>query len=502
MNPPEDHPGPGPREARGRPDDGGDHADAGPTLRVVLVGRTGLDQSLRRDARVELLRCRTALDAVGELGDPMPGAPAATAVIVAEDADPSRHGIDEARAFVASLRQVAPRATVLTLARDGTGVAPAGEPYDGCVSSAVTPGELEQLVRRRAQAAATTNIGEHAVGRATVSPSEDRAASAGQSGAGPTSVPSVPAEAGEAVPPGASGASAGATAWDAPAVGATLAGDEPALHAVLAGRDVLAPAMTLLRARLARGEVVFVAEGSIDGGTPVALPPGGVVAVVEHRGQTLGRLWGRGVEAGALQSAAAWLGAWLALGRQQAQLREAAMTDEVTGAYNRRYFERYLAGAIEQAGRHRQWVTLLVFDLDNFKAFNDRYGHPAGDSILRETVRLLRSVIRPSDRVCRIGGDEFAVIFYEPAGPRDPGSRPPETVFQIAQRFQAQIREHRFPKLGDCAPGTLTVSGGLAAFPWDGRSVEELVAHADALALQSKREGKNAIRFGPDGQRC
>jgi len=67
-------------------------------------------------------------------------------------------------------------------------------------------------------------------------------------------------------------------------------------------------------------------------------------------------------------------------------------------------------------------VTVMVFDIDDFKTYNDQYGHEAGDDILREAVRLLRSVIRPSDRVCRIGGDEFAVISYEPSGPRQEGS--------------------------------------------------------------------------------
>jgi diguanylate cyclase (GGDEF)-like protein len=173
------------------------------------------------------------------------------------------------------------------------------------------------------------------------------------------------------------------------------------------------------------------------------------------------------------------------------------MVDDLTGAFNRRYFDRFMAAALAQAKRDRHALTLMVFDLDDFKSYNDRWGHPAGDDILRETVRLLRSVIRPSDRVCRIGGDEFAVVFYEPTGPRDPGSRPPDDPHRIAQRFQQQIREHRFPKLGGCAPGSLTVSAGIATYPWDGRTPAELVLRADQLALESKRAGKNAITMGP-----
>jgi diguanylate cyclase (GGDEF)-like protein len=135
--------------------------------------------------------------------------------------------------------------------------------------------------------------------------------------------------------------------------------------------------------------------------------------------------------------------------------------------------------------------------VDDLKTFNDRYGHAAGDLILKETVRLLQSVIRPSDRVCRIGGDEFAVVFHDPEGPRAAGSTPPKSVSDIALRFQREVAGKRFPKLGLEAPGTLTVSGGLSTYPWDGRSPDELLAAADERAMRSKREGKNVIRYGP-----
>ncbi len=138
-----------------------------------------------------------------------------------------------------------------------------------------------------------------------------------------------------------------------------------------------------------------------------------------------------------------------------------------------------------------------MFDIDDFKKYNDEYGHDAGDEILSEVVRLLRSVTRPTDKVCRIGGDEFAVVFHEPEGPRSPDSKHPTTVHAITRRFQQQVISHKFPKLSGCAPGTLTISGGLATFPWDGQTPAELLARADERAMESKRQGKNAITIGP-----
>ncbi len=220
------------------------------------------------------------------------------------------------------------------------------------------------------------------------------------------------------------------------------------------------------------------------------------------RGVKFGRLVApRGANADDLNRAADWLAHWLALDRRIGQLWDMALHDDLTGAWNRRYFDRFLHNAIERAARSRQYVTVLAFDIDNFKAYNDQFGHDAGDDILRETVRLLQSVIRKEDVVARIGGDEFAVVFWDPQGPRQSDSSHPTDVKTAAHRFQAAIDAHRFPKLGDDAPGKLTISGGLATFPWDGRTPRELVRAADQAALESKRQGKNAITFGPGADR-
>ena len=83
---------------------------------------------------------------------------------------------------------------------------------------------------------------------------------------------------------------------------------------------------------------------------------------------------------------ASWLAHWLALREQHRQLYSAAFTDSLTGAWNRRYFERFLESAIKDAQRRRQSLTILIFDIDDFKHYNDTYGHPAGDKVLPYTT--------------------------------------------------------------------------------------------------------------------
>jgi two-component system cell cycle response regulator len=235
--------------------------------------------------------------------------------------------------------------------------------------------------------------------------------------------------------------------------------------------------------------------------SPEAPSPG--AAPISFNGRTLAHLVTEPVlPTDAATREAEALAPWVVLARQQDQLRHAAFTDELTGAWNRRYFNRFLGAAIVDAADKRHTVTLLVFDIDNFKSYNDRFGHAAGDEILVETVRLLNHSIRATDRVCRIGGDEFAVIFHDPTGPRGGAGGPtsPQSIADVVRRFQKSICEHQFPKLAQCAPGTLTVSGGLASFPWDGRTVQQLLDRADDLSMHSKQQGKNKITFGPGAE--
>lgn len=419
-------------------------ARADAVVRVLLVGSTGLDVTLRRQSTVELLRAKNALDAIGELAEAQSAENSKrTVVIVGTDADHAAEeklgtGADE---LVDGLRLVDPHVRVLLMLSDDKALPTPGDvaAYDGFVTPLSPVEELMRVIR------------------------------------------GGPAESDRRGPAGAS-VEAGP-------------GDTPIVTTLLRGIDITTTALPIIEQRVGGKPVRFVAAGhpAPEGGVPVWVPGS----------ETFGTLVAPEVERTVLEMHAAWLAGWLRLQQQQTQLRRAAFTDPLTGAWNRRYFDRFLASAIEQARSSRLSLTLMVFDIDDFKRFNEQFGHDAADEILVETVRLLQSVIRPTDRVCRIGGDEFAVIFYEPAGPRTPGSVPPSSVAQIAERFQKQICDQRFPKLGIDAPGTLTISGGIATFPWDGTTTADLVRRADELARESKREGKNAIRMGPfQGESC
>lgn len=438
-------------------------------LRVILVGRSPLEGRLRRDPGIELVRAPDVLNAVGELGAPDEGGPERSVVVLS----PVAVAASDLGSTVRALRRVDGAAPVV-----GVGDAAKSE-------GAATAGVLDAWIDESADGASL-----RASLRSSVSQSEPV-----RTGAVEPEQPAPARVAGAA--PHAGDVSQSAFVAEP---GGELDEDERIQSALLLGRDIVGPCLDRLRRRLTPVEFDYVAHRV--GQAEPDVRPGMVRSPVEHHGRVLAWLIGPAQAADALAAAGRWLGRWMAVGEQHSQLRTAAFTDPLTGAWNRRYLARFLAVAIGRARAGRHDLSLLLFDIDDFKHYNDSYGHPAGDEILCETVRLLNSVIRPTDRVCRVGGDEFAVVFDEPEGPRDPASRHPASIFDLAKRFQRQINSHRFPKLGEEARGRLSISGGLATFPWDASDAESLLERADRLILDSKRQGKNVICIGPGARRA
>jgi diguanylate cyclase (GGDEF)-like protein len=181
--------------------------------------------------------------------------------------------------------------------------------------------------------------------------------------------------------------------------------------------------------------------------------------------------------------------------RERQRWRQLAWTDDLSTLHNRRYFEHVVDELIEKATEKRLRVTVLLFDIDDFKSYNDAFGHETGDKLIQEVARLLKTCTRERDVVVRYGGDEFAVVFWDAEKQRVPGSEHPREPMALATRFCKAIAEHDFECLGSAAPGPVTISGGLACFPWNGRTREVLMAAADEALLAAKRTGKNCIHL-------
>lgn len=157
-----------------------------------------------------------------------------------------------------------------------------------------------------------------------------------------------------------------------------------------------------------------------------------------------------------------------------------AILDELTGAYNRRFFESKIEDELNLAKRFRTKMSLIMFDIDHFKKINDTYGHQAGDTVLHEMGAVVRGLISSMDSLCRYGGEEFTVIMPETSL---------EEAAETAEKLRKAVEEHAF--YGGETLINVTISLGISEYPAHGIMKEALVEKADAALYQAKKSGRN-----------
>jgi two-component system cell cycle response regulator len=162
---------------------------------------------------------------------------------------------------------------------------------------------------------------------------------------------------------------------------------------------------------------------------------------------------------------------------------ELAITDGLTGLYNRRYMESHLGAMVEDGVQTGKPVSLMIFDIDHFKSVNDTHGHAAGDAVLKEFATRISQNVRGVDLACRMGGEEFVVVM-------------PDTdlayATMVAERLRQRIGEYSF-KVDDTLVLTVTVSIGIAVVEGTTDTAAKLLERADAALYKAKREGRNRV---------
>jgi diguanylate cyclase (GGDEF)-like protein len=166
-------------------------------------------------------------------------------------------------------------------------------------------------------------------------------------------------------------------------------------------------------------------------------------------------------------------------------LRAQSIRDPLTGWFNRRYMEETLEREIRRAARNESPLAMIMLDVDNFKEFNDSFGHEAGDVALQDLCQMLKAHVRDEDVACRFGGDEFVLIL-------------PDTSAELAAQRAEEMRiavEHVEMQYHGHLLRPMTLSFGIATFPANGKTSQELLRASDTALFRAKSEGRDRVRL-------
>lgn len=162
------------------------------------------------------------------------------------------------------------------------------------------------------------------------------------------------------------------------------------------------------------------------------------------------------------------------------RVKQLAYLDGLTGIFNRRFFELRIMEEIERARRYGTGMAVIMADIDQFKRLNDEFGHLLGDEVLRQVSSLFHQQLRKIDVVCRYGGEEFAILLSQTNA---------QHALAIADKLRKLVEGWQFPGV----PRTITISAGVAAFPTDGRTRDEIIRAADNGLYAAKQSGRNKV---------
>ena len=166
------------------------------------------------------------------------------------------------------------------------------------------------------------------------------------------------------------------------------------------------------------------------------------------------------------------------------QLEKQSQTDGKTGLWNTRYFEECLKEELAHAQHHNQPLAIIMGDLDLLRNINNSYGHLAGDAVIAGIAQIIMQTVRKEDVACRFGGEEYAILL---------SNTNQATAAKIAERIRHTIENTPFPIIGSPTPIHATMSLGLACFPQDGATGNELIHEADVALYQAKVQGRNRV---------
>jgi diguanylate cyclase (GGDEF)-like protein len=170
--------------------------------------------------------------------------------------------------------------------------------------------------------------------------------------------------------------------------------------------------------------------------------------------------------------------------RKYDSIRRQVVTDHLTRLYNRRYFMNRAEEELQRSLRYQQPMSLVMVDVDNFKMFNDTYGHMTGDRVLQTVAATMQQHVRKSDICGRYGGEEFAMLLPNTSG---------EATHHMANRLRRTLSETRYTGLGLPSDVNITISGGVATCPRDATTVPDLFELSDKALYRAKAEGRDRI---------